>query len=190
MKIKISDYIYSKCVKFAEERMGGSAELYSYRGEKNKSKMLDDIIIGCLGEWGAYKFLNDKGIKVKKPDMNIYEKKRKSFSADLFNDEYSFHVKSQSEVSRKRYGSSWLLQRSDKIISDPGDGEYFLLTSVVDKEVEILACIFIADIVNNNLWGECKVPYYRHSKVALYLDDLDGNIQTRRFFNESKNGKA
>jgi hypothetical protein len=190
MKIKVSDYIYKKCVKFAEDRMGGSADLYTYRGEKNKAKMFDDILIGTLGEWAAYKFLKDLDIKVSKPDMKIYEKRRKSFDADLTNDKFKFHVKSQSVVSRKRYGSSWLLQRSDKVVSDPQDGEYFILTCVEGKEVEILACIFIRDIVNNQLWGECKVPRYRHSKVALYLDDLNDNIQTRRFFNESKNGKA
>lgn len=188
MKIKISDYIYKKCVKFAEERMGGSADCYFYRGEKNKAKMLDDIIIGTLGEWGAYKFLNSIDIKVSKPDMKIYEKRRKSFDADLVSEKFKFHVKSQSVISRKRYGSSWLLQRTDKVVSSPEDGEYFILTSVVDKEVEILACIFVQDIANNDLWGECKVPRYRHSKVALYLDDLTDNIQTRRFFNESKNG--
>lgn len=187
MKIELTKDIYDMCSEFAHNRIGKSAKLYEYRGETKMGKMIDDIIVGTMGEWGGYEFLKYHGIEVSKPDMKIYEKKRKSFSADLLSEDYKFHLKSQNEISRKRYGSSWLLQRYDKIVTQPKDDEYFILTCVRDLEVEILACVKIKDIVKAGLWGECKVPRYRHSKVALYLKDLEGKINLRRFY-ESKNG--
>lgn len=182
MKIELTKKIYDKCSEFAHERIGMSANLYKHRGEKNVSKMIDDIIVGTMGEWGGYEFLKYHGVKTSKPDMRIYEKKKKSFAADLISDDHLFHLKSQNEISRKRYGPSWLLQRRDKVVAEPKDNEFFILTCVKDLEVEILACIQIKDIVESQLWGECRVPSYRHSKVALYLNDLEGKINTRRFY--------
>ena len=50
MKIKVSKYNYNKCVDFAQQQLKTSSKLYSYRGEKNKEKILDDIVIGKLAE--------------------------------------------------------------------------------------------------------------------------------------------
>lgn len=180
MQVELSKYYLDKCKKFAKDRIKDSNQLYKWRGETNKDKMIEDCVIGTMGEWGAYKYLESKGIKTTKPDMKIYEKKRKSFAGDLISDDYVFHVKSQSVVSNKRYGASWLLQRRDKVVSNPAENEYFILTKVVDRYVEILAIIRCKDIADACLWGECKVPRYRHSKVALYLDDLN-SIDLWRF---------
>jgi hypothetical protein len=172
MKLTISKYIYDKCVQFAHDRIDGSASLYKYRGESNKNKQIEDIVIGTCGEWGAYRFLKEHGYEVAKPDMKIYENSRKSFSADLTDGDALFHVKSQSVISRERYGSSWLFQRSDALVRAPEPEEYLVLTSVDGREVEILAVIDANLICKHDLWGECKVPRYRHSKVALYLDQI------------------
>lgn len=180
MKIKVSKYIYDKCVEFAHQRIDASRDLYSYRGEHKEEKMIEDCIIGTVGEWGAYNYLKSHGIIVKKPDMNLYESKRKSFSADLYNDDFDFHVKSQGQQSIKRYGKSWLLQRYDRVVKKPEDYEYFIFTSVNGREVDILGTVLCADITNNDLYGECRVPRFRKTKVALYLDDLC-SIDLRRF---------
>jgi len=172
MIFTISDEIYNKCLEFAHKRIEGSSGLYAYRGEQNRNKMIEDCLIGTLGEWGAHSYLLTKGIKVSEPDLNIYETKRKSFAADLSNADYSIHVKSQSLKSFKKYGASWLLQRSDRIVKEPTDKDYFVFVKVNSKEVEIMGTCKVRDIVINGLWGECKVPSYRHSKVALYLDEL------------------
>ena len=171
--IKISDYIYKKCVNFAHDRIGLSADEYKYRGESSVPKMVEDVIIGTVGEWGAYKFLRDQGIKVSKPDMKIYEVKRKSFEADLMADDAIYHVKSQSVISSKRYGHSWLLQRYDKVVNNPKDNEYFIFTEVDCKNVRILGIIKCGLLKEHGLYGECKVPWYRKTKVAIYLDDIN-----------------
>ncbi len=173
MEIVISQEVYDRCVKFAEERIAGSAGLYAYRGEANKEKMVEDCIIGTLGEFGAYEYLKSKGISISEPDLTIYENKKKSFAADLLNQDLKIHVKSQSAKSHKRYGASWLLQRRDRVVQNPDSNEYFIFTKVEGLVVTIMGVCRIKDITDAELWGECKVPCYRHSKVALYLDDLN-----------------
>lgn len=176
MKIKISNYIYDKVVKFADERLGGSKGLYNYRGKSTDNKLKNDIITGALGEYGIQQYLKSLKYKCSKPDLKIYARGEKSFDADLTCDDLNIHVKSQSIQSFKRYGASWLVQRSDKLYKEPKTIDVFAFTNVnlETKEVEILGFVYATDIKDNDLFGECKVPSFRHSKVALYLTDFEG----------------
>lgn len=183
MKIKISAYRIKKAREFARLRMKNSSSLYKYRGETNVDKMFEDIVVGVLGEWGAYEFLLLNGIQSSKPDLNLYEAKKKSFSADLRCSRNAYHVKSQSAESAKKYGHSWLLQVTDRIVKNPAGNDYFILTCVTGNEVEILGLFKCSDIK----YGECRVPRYRHSKVALYLNDVKlSRLDIKEVFSESK----
>jgi len=167
MKVKISKYNYNKCVDFANKQLKTSADLYAYRGEAKKEKMAYDIIVGKLAELAVAKFL-----KCSKPDFTIYERRKKSYSPDLRLGNLRVHVKGQSEESVKRYGHSWLFQRSDQIVRNATPYDVIILTSVSVRklEVHILKLIRAREI---NKWGECKVPSYRHTKVALYLKEIE-----------------
>jgi len=177
MKITISDDIYKEIIEFATARTAGSSGLYAYRGEKNSNKVVEDIIVGALGEYAIYLFLTSSKLKCTKPDYTIHEKGKKSFGADLICEHYNVHVKSQSVKSSKLYGNSWLFQRSDKLVSAPKDCDVLAFTCVdIDsKEVTVLGFTFATDIKNNNLWEECKVPSYRNTKVALYLKSFENH---------------
>ena len=166
MKIKISKYNYNKCIAFAEQQMKTSADLYKYRGETNNNKIKQDITIGKMAELGVQKFL-----KCSKPDFTIYERKKKSYSADLRLGNLRIHVKSQSEDSVSRYGHSWLFQRTDNIVRKATPYDFLVLTCVNERkrEVFILKVIRAREIIK---WGECKVPRYRDTKVALYLKEI------------------
>jgi len=167
MKVNISKYNYKKCVDFANKQLKTSADLYAYRGEAKKEKMVYDIIVGKLAELGVTKYL-----KCSKPDFTIYERKKKSYSADLRLGNLRIHVKGQSEESVSRYGHSWLFQRTDGIVRNATPYDVIILTevSVRKLEVRILKLIRAREITK---WGECKVPSYRHSKVALYLKEIE-----------------
>ena len=167
MKVNISKYNYKKCVDFANKQLKTSADLYAYRGEAKKEKMVYDIIVGKLAELGVTKYL-----KCSKPDFTIYERKKKSYSADLRLGNLRIHVKGQSEESVSRYGHSWLFQRTDGIVRNATPYDVIILTevSVRKLEVRILKLIRAREITK---WGECKVPSYRHSKVALYLKEME-----------------
>jgi len=145
-QIKISQKIIDECREFAEARINKSSALYSYRGESRVEKMIEDIVYGTVGEWGAYKYLRKCGVEVSKPDMEIYEKQRKSFSADLFNNKYSYHIKSQGVNSKNKYGSSWLLQRRDKIVTNPGEFDYFIFCTVELPYVTVEGVVKCKDV--------------------------------------------
>jgi hypothetical protein len=173
--MKISKYIMEKIEEFADLRIKGSEKLYKNRGEPNVVKIRQDIIIGAMGEWAVFRLLKDRGFEFSKPDMKIYEKRQKSFSADLSNADYDIHVKSQGQTSITRYGHSWLLQRSDSLVRNPSHGEWLAFTAVdVDsREVEIKGFCLASVIKENDLFEECQVPRFRFSKVALYMDSLE-----------------
>lgn len=170
--ISLTKFNLKTCEDFARKRVKGSKGEYTRRGEADGKKIQQDIMIGAAGELAAFKYLKECGVLVDKPDFKIYDKNAKSFSADIVGKKYKFHVKSQGIESQKRYGNSWLLQRTDKVVTDPSEFEYFIFCNVDLPNVQILAIVKCADITNNGLYAECKVPRYRHSKVALYLDDL------------------
>lgn len=188
---KPSRYILNRVRQFAQDRMSGSSRLYSYRGEKNMSKMEEDIIIGTLGEYAVYNYLKSKGYKCSRPDLKIYEKKRKSFDADLKVSSMGFkpyvrhvHVKSQSLNSVKRYGQSWLFQKSDSLVANPEKSDIMIFTNVCPTtwEVNIVGIVHPRLVTELGLWGECKVWSYRKTKVAIYLEDLEPyGIVRKRF---------
>lgn len=153
--------------------MEGSRTCYRKRGEQSEEKIKSDILIGAMGEWGVYSYLTEKGLTVDKPDMRILAAKSKSFSADLKSESHElFHVKTQSELSASRYGDSWLLQRSDKLLKQPSERDYVVLCSAGLDNIQILAIILMKDLVDGGMLSECKVPYYRMTKLALYLDEI------------------
>lgn len=172
MIVQISKSNYRKCELFAKQRMEGSQKTYFYRGEQSTSKIMDDLLIGAVGEYGSYQFLKMQGIKVSKPDMTIYDKANKSYKADLITDKYDIHVKSQGLASVKRYGNSWLLQKSDAIVNSPTDRDILLLTNVSGNRVDILGLVLAADLKAEGCHQECRVWRYRETKIALYFDNI------------------
>lgn len=177
MKIKLTKTDREKVEAFADERMGSSG-LYESRGGFKRA----DLIAGALGEIAAYKVLKKAGHELRKPDFTIYEKGRKSYDADLQiktgTHVKNFHVKSQTKASEKLYGPSWLLQRYDPLFKGTGYNNY-IVPSVVDLDtntVELFGIFPVATVLNKDLVGECKVPHFRRTKVALYFKDLDEGI--------------
>lgn len=172
MKIKISQHILNKCITFAGLRLSDSEKLYMKRAPTDKFKVHSDLLAGIIGEYAAYKYLKSIGIAVTKPDLALYTTRKKSFNADLSGDLVKIHVKSQTSDSVKRYGHSWILQKTDPMLSKPKDNEYLLFTEVDGDEVTILGLVKVQEMVDNKLIGECRVPAFAKTKVALYLDDL------------------
>ena len=110
------------------------------------------------------------------PDLKIYNSKDKSFSCDLNCGKYKIHVKSQTVQSVKRYGHSWLFQRTDPLCVEPDEYDIFAFTEVdlSSKTVQVIGFCNVLDIKENDLFGECKIYSFRRTKIALYLQDLSG----------------
>ena len=173
MFLNISKYYFDKCVKFADAQLETSKDLYSYRGEFRLSKIREDIIIGKLGEVAAYKYLKEKGFKVNKPDFTIYDRFNKSFAADLVtNCGKQIHVKSQSFDSMMRYGSSWLMQKSDSITFAPSFNDFILMVNISKGEANVLGVVSAVDLLSKGLFEEPKVSRYARTKKAIYFDSI------------------
>ena len=135
---------------------------------------MDDLIIGALGELAVVKMMRKKGYWVRGPDFSIYSAGNKTFDADLSYKGMSFHIKSQSMDSASKYGNSYLMQRQDPLLKNSPKNNFMVPTLVdTDKNIVKVYGYFPVDkIIENDLIGECSIPYFRKYKVALYLDDL------------------
>jgi len=178
MKIKISKYIMDKCLLFAGARLANSEKVYMKRAPTDKYKIHSDLLAGIIGEYGAYKYLLSIGVKVSKPDLKLYAAKQKNFNADLQGSEIKIHVKSQTSESVKRYGHSWILQKTDPMLARPNAQDYLLFTEVEGDEVNILGLVNVKEMVDNRLIGECRVPAFRQTKIALYLNQLSTIVRS------------
>jgi len=159
-----------KILDFVSARCGEDQGLYAKRGVFKR----EDVLAGAIGEVGVYKLLRKHGFKVNKPDFEIYSKGNKSFDADLVDATRYFHVKSQTMESAKKYGHSWLLQRSDKIVK-AGIRKHYIVPTNVNLTTNVVTIFGIIPTLTLHEWGcfgECAVPYFRHSKVAIYLESL------------------
>lgn len=148
---------------FADAREENDSSFYKRRGGFKR----EDIVCGALAEIAAFKYLFKKGLKVNFPDFTIH--KKKSFSADLSDGENFFHVKGQTTASEKKYGCSYLFQKSDKLVTSPKENSYIIccVADLNTNEVEIKADLAAADIV----WGAPKIKWLERTKVAFYLED-------------------
>jgi hypothetical protein len=173
MKINITDNERETADGFAHARMESSS-LYQKRG----GFKAEDIVSGALGEIAVYKVLKKAGYELRKPDFDIYDTRGKSYDADLRIKNKHFHVKSQTKESAEKYGRSWLCQRRDPLFAKGGYNHY-LVTTVVDldkNEVEVLGFFPMYSVLKKDLVGECKLEWFRKTKVAIYFKDLDENI--------------
>jgi len=169
------------CNDFADKRMAGSVSMYVARGESSINKIRQDIVTGAMAEFALWHYLSDKGLAPSKPDLTIYPQGQKSFAADLTVGDKHVHVKAQTIDAAKRYGASWLFQKTDKVISLPSENAYMAFCLVRGNEVTIKAIVSTLELAEFNLWKKPKVPKYQTTKVALYLQDiLDSKINTWR----------
>ena len=172
-KVQVSTYMQYKCKEFTKLRTKDS-EVYKKRGGYKEL----DILCGALGEMAVYTLLRTQDIPVNKPDLTIHEATDKSFKADLFDGTNHYHVKSQTIESVKKYGTSWLLQRTDPLLNKDLENHYLVLTVVDYKsgEVDIYGVIDINLILQKKLLGECKLEWFAKTKVAIYWSDIVDNL--------------
>lgn len=157
---------------FAEARVNDNIELYQKRGGFKK----EDIISGAMAEIAVYRLLKNNGIKASKPDFTIHTVRKKSYDADLTDGLHHYHVKGQTLESKSLYGASWIMQRTDPIINHPKRMHYLVPCTVDIKtgRVEIYGILSIMSLVQLACISECKNPWFRKTKVAIYLDHIEG----------------
>ena len=184
IKIKITKKDVQKAKDFAKKRLEKSRAHYMKRKQFNSEKLREDITIGALGEIAAYRMLKKQyGIKVSKPDFNVYEAPKKTFDADLMDKQgHMFHIKSQSIDSSKKYGRSYILQyggngrgHTDKLFRNTSSNDYLIPTEVDTEKmiVTLFGCYRIETIFKEDMIKMPKIKWLQDIKRAIYLDDLE-----------------
>ena len=183
MKYIITDYIYQKCQKFAEESVGSSVDKYARRNQFDVEKIIKDIRNGKIGEEGTHSSLLSKFPNLSTPDHQIYDKKNKSWDPDLKDASgIKIAVKSQDIDSAIAYGDSWVFQIGngkydcDVSVFKENDANHYVAfnsLNVPKRYGTIRAIVKIQWLHDNKLFKEMKIPQLRNNKIAVYLSDLE-----------------
>jgi len=81
--LKPSDYEIEICKLFSNNCVKSNKNEYYRRNQQNLSKLIDDIYLGKIAEILVYNHLKTNGVNVTPVDFMIYDKKYKSYDADL-----------------------------------------------------------------------------------------------------------
>lgn len=180
MHIKFTNEEIQKCLDFANKI---DTSYYAKRSQFDNDKRKQDQIVGKLGEIATYNYLIGKYPTMSYPDMQIYEKKNKSWDFDLKANNINLHVKSQNIVQSQKYGISWIFQKGngvnrhyDKEIFDrvsPNQYVSFVLVDDKKYQAEIKAVVELEFLHKKDLF---KLPVLEKlrvaNKVAVYYNDI------------------
>lgn len=178
-RIEVTSEIKQQSKEFAENVIETNVNQYARRNQGNRAKIINDIMVGKVAEFAVYQYYKSMGLDCTQPDTTVYEAKKKSFDADLIVSENldlkHIHVKSQLLSSAKRYGASWMFQKTDKLIEKPKEVDYIALCLTPDSlDFVELQCILPASRITH-LYALPKLPQL-YSKRALYWDDVSSLI--------------
>lgn len=166
MLIQLSQEIIDKCTKFAEECVDTN-KYYASRGQANRAKIVQDIITGKLGEFAVHELLSSKFSDTTLPDLEIYRGGRKSHSADITAGGHSFSVKTQSLDSIKRYGMSWLMEKTSL---SKFEGHYMALCLQLEADLILIQNILPFEEMLA-VQGEPRLKHLT-TKSAFYYNDI------------------
>lgn len=165
MKIHLHKKDLTRCTDFAEACVGTNKDEYARRGQSKRATIVKQIITGKLGELAVARHLG-----LDEPDFEIYSKGKKSYAKDLEGDGFHYHVKTQDVAQSLKYGTSWVFQTRDKLVTKPQDIDKIVCCTVdlASLEVNIYAIVGAEDAVG--LYKPTKLGF--PSKTALYAEDL------------------
>lgn len=168
------------CSKFANSI---NTDHYQTRHQFNKVKRTKDQLVGKLAEFAVYRYFGQHDIQLSEPDLQIYDKSRKSWDFDLKGQGINVHVKSQSIEQAAKYGCSFIFENSDRhIFKDVGSDDYVCFVSVdlAKQTGEVKAVIKLQDLHSERLFKRPKLEYLT-TKSAVYFDDLNTIFKDRLF---------
>lgn len=145
----------------------------NYRDSRqwNSAKIEHDHFISKLGEEAVRLVFETFTKDVKGPDYTIYQKKQKSWAADLFIDSVPLAVKTQGAEAAKKYGLSWTFQagseRRDPILAKPDAWVCF-----VGLESSTRAKVYPPCQIKDLKFREPKLAKLKDSKLVVYAEEL------------------
>jgi hypothetical protein len=184
-KFTISQDILNKCLTFAKSSVNTSTDKYARRNQFDGEKIIKDIRNGKVGEEAVWEKYAIDFPNLSKPDHQIYDKKDKSWTADLVDKVSNIRlaVKSQDIDSSIHFGESWVFQfgNGGKYDCDTGvfkttdDNHYvaFVALNTPKKTGLIRAVVKVQWLHDKKLFKAMQKQSLRGNKVAVYYDDLE-----------------
>lgn len=152
---------------------------YTDSHQYNLQKIEHDHFVSKLGEEAVRQIFEDLKQHVKGPDYTIYPARQKSWQSDLIINETELAVKTQSLTSAKRYAVSWLFQsghqRRDSILNHPSAWVCFVSYNPTDQ----CCTVYPPHQISELIFKEPRLEHLKHSKKAVYLEDLPRADQAR-----------
>jgi hypothetical protein len=175
MLIQLEDHVKYICKKFACDVVDTNIDEYERRNQFDKDKIIDDIYVGKIAEFATYKLLKRRGKNVVEPDCQVYGSSKKSFSADLKDGSFEYHVKCMKASAARRFGLSWSFQKSDKLVTKPKANDIIVLCEYTDNcDVDIKALVKAKNMME--LYTKPVLVRLQHIKCVLMWDDVYSHL--------------
>lgn len=144
----------------------------NYRDSRqfSSAKIEHDHFISKLGEEAVRLVFEKFGKKVKGPDYTIYQKKQKSWDADLVVEGVPLAVKTQGAEAAKKYGLSWTFQAGSER-RDPMLGRDDAWVCFVALTSSYVATVYPPYQIKNLKFREPKLKKLKGSKLVVYAED-------------------
>lgn len=176
------DY-WHRCRLYAENEFDTVKKTRAQRGQTNPARIKHQTAVGKMGELVACDWLRKKGYNCSDPDFKIYAGRKKSWESDMHilssDGKFKVACKAQDEVSAKRYGRSWIFQKggrgyghTDPVIQSGESLSVFVSLNLEAGTSEVMGPFRMCDM--RPLFKEPRLKSMKHSKVALYWEDMKG----------------
>jgi len=147
---------------------------YHDSNQSVRQKIRDDHFVSKLGEEAVRLVFEMRNCIVEGPDYTIYDKKQKSWAADLIINGLEVAVKTQRRSAANRYDLSWTFQdapeRRDPILSMPE--AWVCLVVFEDLKPDYECVVYPLRKVKQLIFEPPRLGYLVGKKQAVYLETL------------------
>jgi hypothetical protein len=147
---------------------------YRDSNQSKKQKIRDDHFVSKLGEEAVRMVFEARNCVVEGPDYTVYEKKQKSWVADLEINALDVAVKTQRRSAANRYDLSWTFQdsprRRDPILSMPE--AWVCLVVYEDLKPDYECVVYPLRKIKQLIFEAPRLSRLVGKKQAVYLETL------------------
>ncbi|MGZ9166298.1 MAG: hypothetical protein ACXW4U_14090 [Anaerolineales bacterium] len=147
---------------------------YRDSNQSKRQKIRDDHFVSKLGEEAVRRVFEARSCVVEGPDYTIYDKKQKSWVADLKVNALDVAVKTQRRSTANRYGLSWTFQdspkRRDPILSLPE--AWVCLVVYEDLKPDYECVVYPLRKIKQLIFEAPRLSRLAEKKQAVYLETL------------------
>jgi hypothetical protein len=147
---------------------------YHDSNQSDRQKIRDDHYVSKLGEEAVRLIFEMRNCIVEGPDYTIYDKKAKSWAADLIINGLEVAVKTQRRSAANRYDLSWTFQdspeRRDPILSMPE--AWVCLVVFEDLKPDYECLVYPLRKIKQLIFEPPRLGHLAGKKQAVYLETL------------------